>query len=216
MTRGAGRHDLASADPEAGCPARQHRLHHQGGSRQGSGLATACDRVRPEPDGHGGARGEVGPDAATLIGKRYVDAADTVELLCTSSGAGVLTCDGAPMSIKAAKPLPASVRSVGWLKGASWLVRGDTWHDSRADRPGSRGHPGRPAASLRIQRAAAARRARRAGRGRPSRRGLPRRHDRAAGEGDREVRALARTDRHVHGPPDGKPRPGARPCTSAS
>lgn len=46
--------------------------------------------------------------AATLIGKRYVDATEAVELLCTSSGAGVLTCDGAPMNVKAAKPLPAS------------------------------------------------------------------------------------------------------------
>jgi hypothetical protein len=46
--------------------------------------------------------------AATLIGKRYTDAAETVELLCTSSGAGVLSCDGAPMTVKAAKPLPAS------------------------------------------------------------------------------------------------------------
>jgi hypothetical protein len=49
-----------------------------------------------------------GPDAATLIGKRYVDAAESVELLCTSSGAGALTCDGVPMTLKAAKPLPAS------------------------------------------------------------------------------------------------------------
>jgi hypothetical protein len=47
-------------------------------------------------------------DAATLIGKRYVDASGTVELLCTSSGTGVLTCDGAGMNLKAAKPLPAS------------------------------------------------------------------------------------------------------------
>lgn len=47
-------------------------------------------------------------DAVTLIGKRYVDTAETVELLCTSSGAGVLSCDGAPMTVKAAKPLPAS------------------------------------------------------------------------------------------------------------
>jgi hypothetical protein len=49
-----------------------------------------------------------GPDAATLIGKRYVDATESVEVLCTSSGASVLTCDGEPMAIKAAKPLPAS------------------------------------------------------------------------------------------------------------
>lgn len=47
-------------------------------------------------------------DAVTLIGKRYTDAAGTVELLCTSSGAGALSCDGAPMTVKAAKPLPAS------------------------------------------------------------------------------------------------------------
>jgi hypothetical protein len=49
-----------------------------------------------------------GGDAVTLIGKRYIDAAETVELLCTSSGAGALSCDGAPMTVKAAKPLPAS------------------------------------------------------------------------------------------------------------
>jgi hypothetical protein len=49
-----------------------------------------------------------GADAVTLIGKRYVDATETVELLCTSSGAGALSCDGAPMTVKAAKPLPAS------------------------------------------------------------------------------------------------------------
>jgi hypothetical protein len=48
------------------------------------------------------------PDAVTLIGKRYVDATGSVELLCTSSGSGTLTCDGDPMQIKAAKPLPAS------------------------------------------------------------------------------------------------------------
>jgi hypothetical protein len=49
-----------------------------------------------------------GTDAATLIGKRYVDAAESVELLCVSSGTGALACDGLPMSLKAAKPLPAS------------------------------------------------------------------------------------------------------------
>jgi hypothetical protein len=47
-------------------------------------------------------------DAATLIGKRYVDATGTLEVLCTASGTGVLSCDGAPMTVKAAKPLPAS------------------------------------------------------------------------------------------------------------
>jgi hypothetical protein len=46
--------------------------------------------------------------SATLIGKRYVDASGTLELLCTSSGAGELSCDGVRMTLKAAKPLPAS------------------------------------------------------------------------------------------------------------
>jgi hypothetical protein len=53
--------------------------------------------------GAGAASGE-----GTLIGKRYVNEAGTLELLCTSSGAGTLSCDGIPMTIKAAKPLPAS------------------------------------------------------------------------------------------------------------
>lgn len=54
--------------------------------------------------------GEIAPgaDAGTSIGKRYVDATETVELLCISSGKGGLSCEGAPMSRKAAKPLPAS------------------------------------------------------------------------------------------------------------
>ncbi|MGR3874949.1 hypothetical protein ACUXZZ_41125 [Streptomyces graminifolii] len=47
-------------------------------------------------------------DTTTLIGKRYVDSTGTLELLCTASGAGELTSDGAPMTLKAAKPLPAS------------------------------------------------------------------------------------------------------------
>ncbi|RBM21971.1 hypothetical protein DI005_08105 [Prauserella sp. PE36] len=46
--------------------------------------------------------------AMTLIGKRYVDANETLELLCTASGAGELGCDGVPMTTKVAKPLPAS------------------------------------------------------------------------------------------------------------
>jgi hypothetical protein len=47
-------------------------------------------------------------DVVTLIGKRYVDAAETLELLCTNSGTGELTVDGVPLTRKAAKPLPAS------------------------------------------------------------------------------------------------------------
>ena len=44
----------------------------------------------------------------TLLGKRYVDSADSVELLCTSAGTGQLTINGVPLEIKSPKPLPAS------------------------------------------------------------------------------------------------------------
>jgi hypothetical protein len=44
----------------------------------------------------------------TKIGKRYVDAAGTVELLCVKAGKGSLSIDGVALAIKDAKPLPSS------------------------------------------------------------------------------------------------------------
>ena len=44
----------------------------------------------------------------SLMGKRYVDAAGTVELLCVKAGKGSLSVDGVALTIKDAKPLPAS------------------------------------------------------------------------------------------------------------
>ncbi|RHW28556.1 hypothetical protein D0Z08_01425 [Nocardioides immobilis] len=57
-----------------------------------------------------GAGLSLAPDAAggTAIGKRYVDAADTTEVLATKGGAGSLALDGVPLAIKSAKPLPSS------------------------------------------------------------------------------------------------------------
>jgi hypothetical protein len=49
-----------------------------------------------------------GQGVATAIGKRYVDADNTVEILVTKPGAFGLTLDGSPLEIKSAKPLPAS------------------------------------------------------------------------------------------------------------
>ncbi len=43
-----------------------------------------------------------------LVGKRYVNAADAVELLCTKGGKGELAVDGEPLSVKQAKALPSS------------------------------------------------------------------------------------------------------------
>lgn len=44
----------------------------------------------------------------TVMGKRYVDAAGTLELLCVKPGKGTLALDGAALALKEAKPLPAS------------------------------------------------------------------------------------------------------------
>jgi hypothetical protein len=44
----------------------------------------------------------------TLLGKRYVDATGSVELLCTKPGSGTLTINGEQLQVKVAKPLPAS------------------------------------------------------------------------------------------------------------
>jgi len=43
-----------------------------------------------------------------LIGKRYVNADESLELLCTKGGNGTLTFDGVPLEIKQAKQLPSS------------------------------------------------------------------------------------------------------------
>jgi hypothetical protein len=44
----------------------------------------------------------------TLIGKRYVNAEETFEALCTKAGAGSLSLDGVPLAPKQAKALPSS------------------------------------------------------------------------------------------------------------
>jgi hypothetical protein len=46
--------------------------------------------------------------AGTLMGKRYVDADGKFELLCVKAGKGSLSVSGVALSIKDAKPLPAS------------------------------------------------------------------------------------------------------------
>jgi hypothetical protein len=58
----------------------------------------------------GGDRSEVlaGQEGEVLLGKRYVDEGDTLELLCTKPGGGALSMDGRPLQLKTAKPLPSS------------------------------------------------------------------------------------------------------------
>ena len=68
----------------------------------GAPMALASDEV--------GEKGTPAPDAAsgTALGKRYVNADETIELLCTKPGDGSLGVDGTLLSLKEAKPLPAS------------------------------------------------------------------------------------------------------------
>jgi hypothetical protein len=49
-----------------------------------------------------------GFDGGTQMGKRYVNADESLELLCTKPGAGGLSVGDTPMELKEAKPLPAS------------------------------------------------------------------------------------------------------------
>ena len=44
----------------------------------------------------------------TLIGKRYVNADESLELLCTKGGQGMLALNGTALEIKQAKQLPSS------------------------------------------------------------------------------------------------------------
>lgn len=54
--------------------------------------------------------GTLSPDftGGTMMGKRYVDEAGTVELLCVKPGKGSLSIGGVALQIKDAKPLPSS------------------------------------------------------------------------------------------------------------
>ena len=47
-------------------------------------------------------------DAAPGLGKRYVDANGSLEVLCTKAAAGAITVDAVVCTVQDAKPLPAS------------------------------------------------------------------------------------------------------------
>lgn len=64
-----------------------------------AGSAVTTEDVTPSPAGGG---------PALLVGKRYSDADDTVELLCTMPGDGPLAIGGVELAERAAKSLPSS------------------------------------------------------------------------------------------------------------
>lgn len=47
-------------------------------------------------------------DGGSLMGKRYVDAGDQIELLCIKPGTGSLSLADEPLNFKATKALPSS------------------------------------------------------------------------------------------------------------
>jgi hypothetical protein len=49
-----------------------------------------------------------GSEGSVLLGKRYVDEAGSIEVLCTKPGDGALALDGQLLEVKSAKPLPSS------------------------------------------------------------------------------------------------------------
>jgi hypothetical protein len=49
-----------------------------------------------------------GADLGTVLGKRYVDDATGLEVLCVKPGTGGLSADGRQLTLKAPKALPAS------------------------------------------------------------------------------------------------------------
>lgn len=68
--------------------------------------ADAAETAAPGPGGT--SPGDPDSEDAVLLGKRYGDPDDAVEVLCTKAGSGPLGLDGTVLSAKAPKPLPAS------------------------------------------------------------------------------------------------------------
>jgi hypothetical protein len=78
-------------------PAGEHDLRCGGVAMLG-GTETAPAGASPDP-AHSG---------ESLIGKRYVNADESLELLCTKGGKGSLALGSEPLAVKQAKQLPSS------------------------------------------------------------------------------------------------------------
>jgi hypothetical protein len=76
---------------------------------RGSGMVVECGgapMAQESPAQKGSP--QAGWDKGTQIGKRYVDVAGSIELLCVKPGKGSLSIAGVALLLKDAKPLPAS------------------------------------------------------------------------------------------------------------
>lgn len=76
---------------------------------KGKDLVVECGG-QPMVDDAPAAKGSVDPKFAegTKVGKRYVNADGSVELLCVKAGQGSLAISGEALTTKDAKPLPSS------------------------------------------------------------------------------------------------------------
>jgi hypothetical protein len=56
------------------------------------------------------ARARIDPEltGGTLLGKRYADSGNTIEVLCTKAGDGTITLHGEPLLLVGARALPSS------------------------------------------------------------------------------------------------------------
>lgn len=75
--------------------------------RCGSGTIQ-CGGTAMAEGGTGAAELSADFAGGSVMGKRYVDAASMIEVLCVKPGKGSLAADGVMLSLKEAKPLPAS------------------------------------------------------------------------------------------------------------
>ncbi len=86
----------------AACDTEVMVIRCSDGQIECGGIAMGADKpanVGTPTDDHAG---------GSLMGKRYVDSDGTYELLCVKAGKGSLSVDGVALTIKDAKPLPAS------------------------------------------------------------------------------------------------------------
>ncbi|NCU12348.1 MAG: hypothetical protein GXC70_09390 [Sphingomonadaceae bacterium] len=85
----------------AACASEAVVIKYTGGTIECGGLPMADDAA-------GDGTPVAGFDGGTVMGKRYVDADGTVELLCVKPGKGSFALNGVALLLKEAKPLPAS------------------------------------------------------------------------------------------------------------
>ncbi|PKB14390.1 hypothetical protein B0I00_1977 [Novosphingobium kunmingense] len=85
----------------AACSSEAVLIKHSAGTIE-------CGGAPMSADASGDGTPAPGFDGGTVMGKRYVDEAGTIELLCVKPGKGSFALDGVALVLKEAKPLPAS------------------------------------------------------------------------------------------------------------